>query len=357
MPNAAPPPASEVACVRLAGLRYVSDGQPGISRRRRGPGFRYVRSDGTALRDDAELQRIRRLAIPPAYTDVWICASPDGHLQATGRDARGRKQYRYHPAWVQRRNEDKFARILAFGAALPGLRRQVRRHLAMPGLPREKVLALVVAVMGKTYARIGNAAYARDNHSYGLTTLCNRHLDLAGNERARICFVGKSGQPQTLQIDDRRLVALIRRCHDLPGKLLFQYRDGEGAVRPVGSGDVNDYLRQLTGSEFSAKDFRTWGATLTAMIELARLPAPEDESERALAALQNQVIASVALLLGNTPAVCRKSYIDPCVFRAWREGRLEPLRMARGVRQYEVAALKVLRGCRTKATAPPRRHR
>lgn len=348
------PVAGDAAWARHAGLCHVSDAQPGISRRRSGKGFRYLRSDGTAVSEAAELRRIRQLAIPPAYTDVWICANADGHLQATGRDARGRKQYRYHPAWVRQRGEDKFARILAFGRALPALRRQVRRHLALPGLPREKVLALVVSVMGKTHARIGNAAYARDNHSYGLTTLCNRHLELAGRERARICFVGKSGQPQTLRIDDRRLVALIRRCHDLPGKLLFQYRDAKGAVRPVGSGDVNDYLRQLTGSDFSAKDFRTWGATLTAMTELARLPLPEGASERTLASLQNQVVAAVAATLGNTPAVCRKSYIDPCVFRAWREGRLHPLGAMRGVRQCEVAALKVLRACRTKAPTKAR---
>jgi len=326
-------------------LRHVRDGQPGIVRLRSGKGFRYVDCDGAPVRDAATLQRIRALAIPPAYTDVWICATADGHLQATGRDARGRKQYRYHADWVRQRGQDKFARILAFGKALPALRRQVRRHLALPGLPREKVLALIVSVMGRTYARVGNMAYARSNHSYGLTTLHAWHVSLAGRDAAQIRYTGKSGRLQVLRIDDVRLVGLIRRCHDLPGKMLFQYLDDEGQVRPVDSGDVNDYLRQATGDDFSAKDFRTWGATLTALMELAQLPVPEDASESQCVALQNQVIASVAGLLGNTPAVCRTSYIDPCVFDAWRAGRLEPLRALRGVRQLEAAALKLLRAC------------
>jgi len=327
------------------GLRHVRDGQSGIARVRAGKGFRYVDGDGAPVRDRQVLQRIRSLAIPPAYTDVWICARADGHLQATGRDARGRKQYRYHPDWVRQRGTDKFDRILAFGKALPALRRQVRRHLALPGLPREKVLALVVSVMGRTYARVGNAAYARSNHSYGLTTLRARHVSLPGRSTAHIRFAGKSGRVHVLHIDDARLVALIRRCHDLPGKMLFQYQDDDGQVRPIDSGDVNDYLRQATGDDFSAKDFRTWGATLTALVELARLPLPDDASQAQCLALQNQVIASVAGMLGNTPTVCRKSYIDPCVFDAWRAGRLEPLRTLRGIRQLEAAALRLLRAC------------
>ncbi|KRG88037.1 DNA topoisomerase [Stenotrophomonas daejeonensis] len=331
--------------LRGTGLRHSDDRQPGISRQRAGRGFRYVDSAGAPVRDGAVLERIRRLAIPPAYTEVWICARADGHLQATGRDARGRKQYRYHPDWVRQRGADKFARILAFGRALPALRGKLRRHLALPGLPRDKVLALVVTVMGRTYARIGNDAYARSNHSYGLTTLCNRHLHLCAGARAEMRFAGKSGRSQHLRIDDRRLVALIRRCHDLPGKPLFQYRDDAGRVRPVDSGDVNAYLKRLTGSDFTAKDFRTWGATLTAMIELARLPVPADADERTLAPLRNRVVAAVAATLGNTPAVCRKSYIDPRVFRAWQDGALRPLRALRGIRQCERAALKVLKAC------------
>ncbi|MBN8769010.1 MAG: DNA topoisomerase IB [Stenotrophomonas nitritireducens] len=326
-------------------LEYACDGQPGILRIRVGKGFRYVDGDGRSIDDSATLRRIHGLSIPPAYTDVWICASSDGHLQATGRDARGRKQYRYHPGWVRQRGMDKFDRILAFGKALPALRRQVRRHLALPGLPREKVLALIVSVMGRTYARVGNATYARNNHSYGLTTLRARHVSLPGTSMAQIRFTGKSGRRHVLHIDDTRLVALIRRCHDLPGKMLFQYQDDDGQVRPVDSGDVNEYLRQATGSDFSAKDFRTWGATLTTLIELARLPLSSDASESQRLSLQNQVIASVAGMLGNTPAVCRKSYIDPCVFDAWRTGRLEPLRALRGIRQLETAALRLLRAC------------
>ncbi|ALJ28145.1 DNA topoisomerase [Stenotrophomonas acidaminiphila] len=326
-------------------LRHVHDRQPGIVRLRAGKGFRYVDADGATVRDRQTLQRIRQLAIPPAYKDVWICASADGHLQATGRDARGRKQYRYHPDWVRRRGTDKFDRILAFGKALPALRRQVRRHLALSGLPREKVLALVVSVMGRTYARVGNAAYARSNRSYGLTTLRTRHVRLPAKRVAQIRFAGKSGRVHVLHIDDARLVGLIRRCHDLPGKMLFQYLDDDGQVRPVDSGDINAYLRQATGDAFSAKDFRTWGATLTALMELARLPLPADASATHCTAMQNQVVASVAATLGNTPAVCRASYIDPCVFDAWRAGRLEPLRALRGIRQLEAAALRLLRAC------------
>lgn len=328
-----------------AALKYARDGQPGILRIRVGKGFRYVDGDGRSIDDSATLRRIHGLSIPPAYTDVWICASSEGHLQATGRDARGRKQYRYHPGWVRQRGMDKFDRILAFGKALPALRRQVRRHLTLPGLPREKVLALIVSVMGRTYARVGNAAYARSNHSYGLTTLRARHVSLPGRSTAQIRFAGKSGRMHVLHIDDTRLVALIRRCHDLPGKMLFQYQDDDGQVRPVDSGDVNEYLRNATSDDFSAKDFRTWGATLTALMELARLPLPDDASESQLMSLQNQVIASVAGMLGNTPAVCRKSYIDPCVFDAWRAGRLEPLRALRGIRQLETTALRLLRAC------------
>ncbi len=328
-----------------AGLRHVHDRQPGIARLRVGKGFRYVDADGRPVRDPAVLRRIRQLAVPPAYTDVWICASPEGHLQATGRDARGRKQYRYHPDWMRQRGTDKFDRILAFGKALPALRRQVRRHLALPGMPRDKVLALVISVMGRTYARVGNAAYARSNHSYGLTTLRARHVSLPGKRAAQIRFAGKSGRLHVLHIDDPRLVALIRRCHDLPGKMLFQYQDDDGQVRPIDSGDVNHYLRQAAGDDFSAKDFRTWGATLTALMALARLPVPDDASPARCQALQNEVIGAVAAMLGNTPAVCRRSYIDPCVFDAWRAGRLQPLAALRGIRQMEAAALRLLRSC------------
>ncbi|MEN5209657.1 DNA topoisomerase IB [Stenotrophomonas terrae] len=324
-------------------LRHSHDAEPGIVRQRAGRGFRYVDARGKPVRAAATLERIRRLAIPPAYTQVWICAQANGHLQASGRDARGRKQYRYHPQWVRMRSDSKFDRIVAFGKALPGLRRQVRTDLALSGLPRSKVLAIVVAVMGRTLARIGNDAYARDNHSYGLTTLRNRHLESAGQGQTRLRFRGKSGQAQAMVIDDRHLSSLVRRCQQLPGQLLFQYRDDDGKVRPVGSNDVNAYLRQATGDDFSAKDFRTWGGTLVALRELAQLPLPDTGGERALAEMQNQVIAAVAGMLGNTPAVCRKSYIDPCVFEGWRDGRLGAMQSLRGPRQWEAAALRFLR--------------
>ncbi|WP_305806597.1 DNA topoisomerase IB [Stenotrophomonas sp. YIM B06876] len=339
---------------RQAGLRYVSDAQPGIQRRRAGRGFRYLDADGQPVRDPATLARIRALAIPPAYASVWICADADGHLQATGRDARGRKQYRYHAHWSQLRNTGKFDRIIAFGAALPQLRRKVRADLALSGLPRDKVLAMVVALLGNTLLRVGNDAYVRSNRSYGLTTLRARHLEWLKDGRAQVKFRGKSGKEQSAVIDDRRLVKLVRRCQQLPGQLLFQYRDAADAVQPVDSGAVNDYLRQAMGNTFSAKDFRTWGATLVALREMAQLPLPPGGSEYEMASLQNQVIAAVAAMLGNTPAVCRKSYIDPCAFSAWREGRLTAFEQPRGPRQWERATLQLLRAChRRGAQAQP----
>lgn len=337
------------AAARIAGLRYVSDQTAGIQRLRAGRGFRYVDASGARITDTATLARIRALAVPPAYREVWICALPNGHLQATGRDARGRKQYRYHLVWSRTRSDNKFDRIIAFGTALPKLRRQVRRDLAAPGLPRNKVLAIVVALLGQTLVRVGNDVYARSNQSYGLTTLRNRHLQLLRDGRAQMRFRGKSGQEQQIAIDDRRLVKLIRRCQQLPGQALFQYHDETGELQPVDSGAVNDYLRQAMGEDFSAKDFRTWGGTLVALRELSGLPLPSPASERALSLLQNQVIAAVAAMLGNTPAVCRKAYIDPCVFSGWREGKLQPFRTLRGPRQWELAALKFIKACHRRA--------
>ena len=301
------------------------------------------------MRDAATLARIRALAIPPAYTDVWICALPNGHLQATGRDARGRKQYRYHADWARVRGEGKFDRVIAFGKALPALRRRLRRDLKLPGLPRDKVLAIVVALLAGTLVRIGNSAYARDNRSYGLTTLRNHHLALLKGGRARMRFRGKSGQAQEVDVDDRRLVQLIRRCQQLPGQALFQYRDDDGTVQPVDSGQVNDYLHAAMGGDFSAKDFRTWGGTVAALRQLAATALPEPPSERALAALQKEAVCEVAKVLGNTPAVCRKAYIDPCVFEGWRAGALASLAGLRGERQWEQAALRFLRSARRRA--------
>lgn len=332
-----------------AGLRHVSDLEPGIARRRVGTGFSYRLPNGRPLRDRATLERIRMLAIPPAYTEVWICIHAHGHLQATGRDARRRKQYRYHRQWNATRGEGKFDRVVAFGASLPRLRRRLRRDLAMPGFPRDKVLAIVVAVLADTLVRVGNSEYARSNKSYGLTTLRNRHVAFVSGGRARFRFRGKGGLEHDIELDDMRLTRLIRHCQQLPGQALFQYRDDDGTVQPVDSGQVNDYLREAMGEAFTAKDFRTWGGTLDAFRRFARttLPYRADRappSERALSALQNAVIKEVAQALGNTPAVCRKAYIDPAVFAGWRDGSLQrAAATAKGERQWEQAALRFLR--------------
>ncbi|CTP92619.1 DNA topoisomerase [Xanthomonas translucens pv. poae] len=339
---------------RSAGLVYVSDEEPGIARRRAGTGFGYRLPDGSAVRDAQTLQRIRQLAIPPAYTEVWICTKPNGHVQATGRDARRRKQYRYHADWAQLRGDGKFERIIAFGQALPRLRRRLRRDLALPGYPRDKVLAMVVALMAETLVRVGNAEYARSNRSYGLTTLRNRHLAFVKGGRARLKFRGKGGQEHDIEVDDAHLVKLIRGCQQLPGQALFQYRDDDGQLQPVDSGEVNDYLREAMGESFTAKDFRTWGGTRAALQRLAQLPLPEPSSERALTLAQNAVIREAADALGNTPAVCRKAYIDPCVFDGWRCGDLHGLsETVRGERQWDLATLRYLARARaaTRKTA------
>ena len=335
---------SEAAAQAIeAGLVYVSDSEPGISRRRSGKGFSYRTPDGSVVRDPATLQRIRALAIPPAYTEVWICRNARGHLQATGRDARKRKQYRYHAQWSAVRGDGKFDRIVAFGKALPKLRRALRRDLALAGYPREKVLAIVVAVMAETLMRVGNTGYARENKSFGLTTLRNRHAEFVRDGRVRLRFKGKGGQDNEVVLDDRRLVKLVRGVQQLPGQALFQYRDDEGKVQPVDSGEVNEYLRSAMGESFTAKDFRTWGGTLAAVQRLAATVPPPECAERELQQLQNEVIESVAEALGNTPAVCRKAYIDPCVFAGWRDGGLQrATNGSRGERQWERAALKFL---------------
>jgi DNA topoisomerase IB len=332
-----------------AGLRHVTDARPGIRRRRAGKGFTYRHPDGVAVDDPATLARIRKLAIPPAWTDVWICPHPRGHLQATGRDARGRKQYRYHEDWSEVRGNGKFGRIVAFGEALPKLRRRLRSDLARKGFPRPKVLAIVVSLLGETLIRVGNPEYAKTNRSYGLTTLRNRHVAFVRGGRARFRFRGKGGQEHEIELDDKRLVKLLRTCQQLPGQSLFQYRDDDGELVPVDSDEVNAYLREATAAAFSAKDFRTWGGTLAAFQRLARttLPYRADGSpagERALAGLEKAVVKEVAAALGNTPTVCRKSYIDPVVFAGWREGKVQRAgAKARGERQWETAALRFLR--------------
>jgi len=338
------------ATADAAGLRHVSDRGRGIRRLRgRNGDWRYVDATGSVVRDEATLVRIRALAIPPAWTDVWICADPRGHLQATGRDARRRKQYRYHPRWSEVRGLGKFDRIVAFGEALPRLRRRLGRDYRLRGFPREKVLALAVGVMAQTLIRIGNDEYARSNRSYGLTTLRSRHVAFLRGGRARFRFTGKSGQEQDVVLDHPRLVQLLRHCQQLPGQALFQYVDEDGATVPVDSDDVNTYLREAMGEAFTAKDFRTWGGTLLAFRRLAQTPLPCDAdgnpaSERAHVGLQNAIIKEVAAALCNTPAVCRSAYIDPVVFSGWRDGRVQrAAKTARGERQWELAALRFLR--------------
>jgi DNA topoisomerase IB len=311
----------QLAAAQDAGLHYVADTDPGYTRRAFGDWFEYYDERGREIQDDAIIERIDRLAIPPAYTDVWICPDPRGHLQATGRDARGRKQYRYHADWRQTRDLDKFSRTIAFGERLPRLRRRLARDLALRGLPRDKVLALAVSVLAETMIRVGNHEYARQNNSFGLTTLRNRHVRFPGGA-AIFEFRGKSGKDHVVTCDDERLARLLRRCQQLPGQKLFQYLDESGTPRPIGSGDVNDYLREACGDDFTAKDFRTWGGTLAAIKALVRNPPPADASERTLAMLQNAAVKEVSRQLGNTPAVCRASYIHPAVFEGWRDGRL-----------------------------------
>ncbi len=274
------------------------------------------------MTDPAELDRIAQLAIPPAYENVWICEDPRGHLQATGRDARRRKQYRYHPNWRVFRDAQKFDRMPAFAEALPRLRRRLRRDLALPNMPREKVLAIVVSLLDATRVRIGNAEYARDNDSYGLTTLKNRHVEFIGDGKLLLRFAGKGGADHEVAVGDRRLARLVRRCQELPGQRLFQYVDDAGQTRPIDSDQVNAYLKECMGEDFTAKDFRTWNATLRAIQIMHSTPLPEPTSERALAARIVEAVKQVAAGLRNTPAVCRKSYINPIVFEAWRRGAL-----------------------------------
>jgi DNA topoisomerase I len=305
-----------------AGLLYVSCSDPGIRRVRAGKGFYYLTPENRRLRSASELKRIASLAVPPAYKDVWICTSPRGHLQATGHDARGRKQYRYHPQWRQVRDNAKFDRMVAFGEALPKLRRKLTRDLSLEGLPREKVMAAVVALLDATRARIGNVEYARDNKSFGLTTLRNRHVTFVHDGRAVLNFRGKGGVQHEIPIDDKRIVRIVQSCQELPGQHLFQYVADDGGRCPVDSGQVNEYLREAMGDDFTAKDFRTWGATLRALVLLAAIPRDPQASESALKSAIVGVVKQVAAELRNTPAVCRKSYINPVVFESWRSGAL-----------------------------------
>lgn len=339
---------SQSQSARRAGLVYSSDTAPGIRRRRSGSGFAYRSARGRTVRDARTLARIRKLAIPPAYTDVWINPDPRGHLQATGRDARGRKQYRYHPDWDAERGNGKFDRVIAFGKVLPALRRRVRADLKQPGFARDKVSAIVLAVLADTLIRVGNDAYARSNGSFGLTTLRDRHVDFLRGGQARFQFRGKSGKTHAVALDDARLVKLVRACQQLPGQQLFQYRDDDGKRQPMTSTLVNAYLRDAMGEAFTSKDFRTFAATLGAFRLLANTPLPAGRrgaaaGASALAAAEKAVVVQVAAALGNTPAVCRKAYIDPVVFEGWRSGALARAAAgATGARQWESAALRFL---------------
>jgi DNA topoisomerase IB len=335
---------------RANGLRYVSDTQPGIRRRRRGAHFTFIDADGKPLEDAADIARIRKLAIPPAYTDVWICPHERGHIQATGRDARGRKQYRYHADWRATRDDGKFSRMIEFGSRLPKLRRRLKKDLALEGLQKDKVLAVIVTLLAQTLIRVGNEEYARENKSYGLTTLRDRHVKFMRDGRATFVFKGKSGRPHDIVLNDKRLTGIIRHLQNLPGQQLFQYVDDDGARQPIDSGMVNDYLRAAmceNGDEgFTAKDFRTWGGTLRAIAFLACRECGEEVSERAFKQCVVQTAQHVADALRNTPAVCRKSYINPVVFDAWRAGSIAKLipRAAHSPRALERFALALLRG-------------
>jgi len=303
-----------------AGLRYVTDRAPGIRRRRSGAGFTYTGADGRTIRDARELTRIRSLVIPPAWTDVWICANASGHLQATGRDARGRKQYRYHPRWREVRDEAKYDRMPAFAQALPLIRRRISRDLAEPILSLNKVVAALVSLLEKTLIRVGNEEYARSNRSFGLTTLETAHARIQG-ATVRFRFRGKSGKFHDITLSDARLARIVRRCQELPGQTLFQYRHEDGSIENIASDDVNAYIREIAGEEFSAKYFRTWAGTVLAAEFLAALGKPEDAAQAK--ANITTAIRQVAANLGNTPKICQASYVHPAVLESYSAGKLD----------------------------------
>jgi DNA topoisomerase-1 len=300
-----------------AGLRYVSDDQSGYTRRAKGDDFEYYDTEGKLIRDEQRLLRIKRLAIPPAYTGVWICPSPNGHIQATGRDARGRKQYRYHERWREVREESKYDRMVAFGNALPKIRRRVNKDIALPDLPRNKALATVVQLLERTFIRVGNEAYARENKSFGLTTMQDRHVDVKGSQ-LRFRFRGKRGIKHQIDLTDRRIAKIVSKLQDLPGQELFQYVDDDDEVRDITSQDVNDYLREVTGQDFTAKDFRTWAGTVLAAMALSVID-PFETKKQAKANIKD-AIGAVAKLLGNTPVICRKCYVHPAILEAYLDG-------------------------------------
>ena len=341
-------PNDPVASAQEAGLRYVTDAMPGIRRRRAGKGFTYIGPDGKRLTDDDRIAEIRSLAIPPAWTDVWISPIRRGHVQATGRDARGRKQYRYHPKWREVRDEAKYGRLIEFARALPRIRRRTDRDLRRRGVPREKVLALVVRLLEATLIRVGNDEYARQNRSYGLSTMRDRHVEVRG-ATLRFSFRGKGGKEHEIGVRDERLARVVRQVQELPGQTLFQYHDADGAPQEVTSDDVNTYLREISGDDFTAKDFRTWAGTVAAAMALQEFSEIVDEAGRKKAIVQ--AVETVAELLGNTPTVCRACYVHPNVIDAYLDGSfIDALaerargigRGAHALRPHEAAVLGLL---------------
>lgn len=310
-----------IQSARVGGLSYVSDAEAGIRRRPHGRGFQYLHADGRPVRDHRVLGRLRSLAIPPAWTDVWICPRADGHLQATGRDARGRKQYLYHPEWRKTRDEMKYDRMIAFARALPTIRSRVKDDLARRGLPRDKVLAAVVRLLETTLVRVGNDEYARENDSFGLTTMRNEHAEVQGNE-IHFRFRGKSGIEHDIDLRDPKLASIVRQCQELPGQELFAYLDGAGQTRDVTSSDVNEYIRRVTGEDFTAKDFRTWSGTSLAVLALGDSAHFKSKSDAARKV--NRAVDQVARQLGNTRTVCRRDYIHPGVVQAYLDQSLSP---------------------------------
>ena len=329
------PQTDPIVSAKKAGLRYVSDQRPGIRRIGTGKSFRYIKAGGGIVRDAPTLNRIRALVIPPAWRDVWICPDPEGHLQAVGRDARGRKQYRYHPQWREVRDSTKFDRMAIFGKVLPKIRKTVSRDLKRPGLPKEKVLATIVRLLETTLIRVGNEEYTRQNGSFGLTTLRNHHVDVTG-AKVNFYFRGKSGVRHAISVKDAHLAKIVRRLRDLPGYELFQYVDEDGETRSIGSADVNEYLRAVTSEDFTAKDFRTWAGTILAIEALCRCKDFTTQKQ----AKKNIVkaIEDVAQRLGNTVAVCRKCYVHPAVFDAYMSHTLTNVNRRSLVRFLEKAA-------------------
>lgn len=302
-----------------AGLHYVSDAMPGIQRKRAGQHFSYLDADGRPIRNPDELQRIKSLSIPPAWTHVWICPSPQGHLQATGRDAKGRKQYRYHSRWREIRDATKYEHIIAFGETLPSIRERTNQDLALAGLPRAKVLATVVRLLDTTMIRVGNEEYTRENRSFGLTTLHNRHVAVNGS-KLHFHFRGKGGKEHEIEIQNKQLASIVKRCQELPGYELFEYIDEHGEQHALDSSDVNDYIREISTHDFTAKDFRTWGGTVIAAHALEELGDFETQTQ----AKKNvvQAIQTTAEHLGNTAAICRKCYVHPAIIDAYLDGSL-----------------------------------